>query len=136
MDRIVAEIDQRIGEKIKLLRKSQGLSQIQLAEKIGLSFQQVQKYEKGISSISAYRLIHIAEALGVHPNTFFQEDLSSRVSGPTIGYGSKGPVALPPVQLLDKDEITLLKLFREIRNRKVRQGLLTQLKGIAELINR
>ena len=45
-------IEKQIGEKIRKIRKKQGISQMALAEKVGLSFQQIQKYEKGISKIS------------------------------------------------------------------------------------
>ena len=62
----MAQIDKNIGKKIKRIRKALGLSQIALAERIGISFQQIQKYEKGASKISVVRLQQISEALHIN----------------------------------------------------------------------
>ncbi|MCK4486139.1 MAG: helix-turn-helix transcriptional regulator, partial [Desulfobacterales bacterium] len=66
-------LDKKIGLKIKQIRKSWGLSQIELAERIGISFQQIQKYEKGSTRISVMRLQQISKALGVNITAFFEE---------------------------------------------------------------
>ncbi len=71
-------IEKKIGEKIRELRKKKGLSQIELANRIGISFQQIQKYEKGLSKISISRLYQISDALGVDINYFFQENLLAK----------------------------------------------------------
>lgn len=129
----MAEINKKIGLKIKGLRKSYGLSQIELAEKINLSFQQVQKYEKGITAISAFRLEQIAKAFGLHISAFFEEERQSlKVSGPTTEY-DPGKTHPEISQILTQQEIILLKSFRKIGNEKLRQGVLKQLKGIIEL---
>jgi len=65
-------IDVYVGERIKLRRKLLGLSQSNCAKKLGLTFQQVQKYEKGINRISASRLWDISCALGVSMDYFFE----------------------------------------------------------------
>ncbi len=129
----MAEIDKKIGRKIRKLRKSWGLSQIELAEKIGLSFQQVQKYEKGFTTMSVFRLNQISDALGVHINTFFEEEEQIfKVSGPVLEYSSEKavPETFPP---LDKEEIACLKYYRKLSNSKLRQGFLKQLKEIVKL---
>lgn len=128
----MAEINKQIGRKIKLIRKIRGISQIELAEKIGLSFQQVQKYEKGSTAISVLRLTHIAEALDTNPSVFVEDDPAFKVSGPKVSYSPK-ETSLDLINLLNKEEITLVKLFRQVSNKKIRQGLLNQLKGIVEL---
>ena len=69
--------DMEIGRKIRALRLERGLSQSGLAEGIGLTFQQVQKYEKGTNRVSAGRLQRIAELLGV-PITFFYSGMGDR----------------------------------------------------------
>ncbi len=126
-------IDKQIGLKIKRLRKTCGLSQIGLAEKINLSFQQVQKYEKGITKISAFRLQQISEALGIHISTFFEEETQGlKLSEPSVEY-DPGKPHTNTLQFLNKEEIALLKLFRKINNKKLRQGVLKQLKGLVEL---
>lgn len=66
----ILEIDFIIGENIKSLRKEKKLSQTELAKMVGVSFQQIQKYEKGINRVSAARLLIISEILNV-PITYF-----------------------------------------------------------------
>lgn len=65
-------IDQAIGERVRTYRKALGMSQTDLAERIGVRFQQVQKYENGSNRIAASRLWQIAEALGVPVNALFE----------------------------------------------------------------
>jgi len=126
----LAQIDKKIGKKIKQMRKALGLSQIDLAERIGLSFQQIQKYEKGASKISVFRLEQISKALGVNIKIFFEgEESGFKVSGPTVGYSS-GDKSLPTFY---PEESMILKLFRKVKNKKLREGIFRQLKGIIEL---
>ena len=124
--------NKKIGLKIKQIRKSRGLSQIELAEKIGLSFQQIQKYEKGATRISVMRLQQISDSLGVSIAAFFEEEKTPKVSDFTLKYTSRGD-RLEIFQPISREEITLLKLFRKIKNRKVREGIVKQLRGVVEL---
>lgn len=57
-----------IGHRIKTLRRSAGLSQEKVAEELGITFQQVQKYEKGTNRISAPKLVQLCKVLGVEPD--------------------------------------------------------------------
>lgn len=68
----VQKIDQIMGAKIYSLRLAQGLSRQQLADAIGVTHQQLQKYEKGINRISTGRLVLIAKALGQTVNYFYE----------------------------------------------------------------
>ncbi|NVM23111.1 MAG: helix-turn-helix transcriptional regulator [Desulfobacterales bacterium] len=129
-------IDKKIGSKIKQIRKGWGLSQTELAERIGISFQQIQKYEKGSTRLSVMRLQQISEALGVNIIAFFEEgERVAKVSDLSLRY-TPGGDRLETFQPLNKEEITLLRLFRKTRNRKVREGILKQLRGVVELENR
>lgn len=65
-------VDRHVGLRIRLRRRQAGFSQQRLAEIIGLTFQQVQKYERGANRVSASKLWDIAEALGVSPAYFFE----------------------------------------------------------------
>ena len=67
-------IDAVIGEKIRGLRKGGGLSQMKLADMVGVSYQQIQKYEKASGNISVERLEQIAKAFKVPIVTFFSAD--------------------------------------------------------------
>lgn len=64
-------VDAHIGRSIRARRTEQGTSQAALAEQIGVSWQQVQKYEAGTSRVAASRLFEIARALGVTDLNFF-----------------------------------------------------------------
>ncbi len=70
------EADRTIGGRVATLRIAQGLSQTALGDAIGVSFQQVQKYEKGCNRISAGRLQIIADLLKVPVETFFADRLT------------------------------------------------------------
>src|SRR5215475_12970074 len=64
-------VDVEVGRRVRLQRMSAGMSQTQLGDKIGVTFQQIQKYEKGKNRIGAGRLTHIAAALHVPIAVFF-----------------------------------------------------------------
>ncbi|MGC0371900.1 MAG: hypothetical protein DGJ47_000601 [Rickettsiaceae bacterium] len=68
----ILEVDKFIGNKIFSLRLALGLSRQQLAEVIGVTHQQLQKYEKGINRISVGRLVLIAKALSKDPSYFYE----------------------------------------------------------------
>lgn len=121
-------IEKGIGEKIRELRKRWGLSQMELAERLGVSFQQVQKYEKGITKISVSRLKDVADALGVDIAEFFKEDaLIKEIKDSTAPYG------MSPHYPLNEEEIRLLKIFRKINSPHIRRGVLDLLRGALEL---
>jgi transcriptional regulator with XRE-family HTH domain len=75
-------IDVHVGARIRLRRTLLGISQEKLAETIGLTFQQVQKYEKGTNRVSSSRLVDLANALDVTVSYFFEE-MSAGVSAQT-----------------------------------------------------
>ena len=125
-------IDKKIGQRIKALRNHWGLSQIELAERIGISFQQIQKYEKGSTRISVMRLQQLSEALHVDIYDLIGEVKTINVSDFKSGYGS-GKIRSETLHPLNKEEKTLLKLFRKIKNKKIREGILKQLRGIIEV---
>ena len=111
-----------IGDLIRLARKTAGLSQMELAERVGISYQQIQKYEKGISEISIARLSQIAEALNTTLGSFIADDEKTMVSESISRYGAARD-----------DEIELLSLFRKIKSKKLKDGLLVMIKSIAGL---
>ncbi len=126
-----------IGTEIKRIRKDLGMSQMKLAEKVGVSFQQIQKYEKGVNKISMEMIQRIAMALGISVNTFFQKEKTLIVSEPPGKYYSKrksltGETSLP----LNLEETALLQLFRKVESKEIMEGLIKQLRGIIELEKR
>ncbi|MEK7267102.1 MAG: helix-turn-helix domain-containing protein [Nitrospirota bacterium] len=111
-----------IGNLIRIVRKAAGLSQMELAERVGISYQQIQKYEKGVSEISVSRLSQIAHALNIPLSRFVLDEEKMMVSESVSPYGT-----------LSDNEIELLSLFRRIKDKKLKDGFLIAIKSIAEL---
>ncbi|MDD2737069.1 MAG: helix-turn-helix transcriptional regulator [Desulfuromonadaceae bacterium] len=107
-----------IGEAIRCRRRELGFSQEKLAEYIGVTSQQVQRYEYGKTRIKVDHLQAIARALGVSPGFFFGD------------HGRWVPGA--QVLLMGPTERTLVERFRKIRNDKVRELVVTMLKYASE----
>lgn len=81
--RSATERDQAVGHRIRLARSLIGISQTDLAARIGVSFQQVQKYEKGANRVAAQRLREIANAVGQPLDWFFGDADDARSASPT-----------------------------------------------------
>jgi len=77
---VTSELDIEIGQRLRRARLSKGLTQQALAEKIGISFQQVQKYENGSNRVSSSRLLGIVGTLGI-PITYFFDELGDDFVG-------------------------------------------------------
>lgn len=69
--RTATEVDAFVGAQLKILRKSSGFSQTDLANKVGVTFQQIQKYERGTNRIGASRLWEFCKVFNVPPGRFF-----------------------------------------------------------------
>ena len=69
--RTATEVDVFVGAQLKVLRKSTGLSQTELANQVGVTFQQIQKYERGTNRIGASRLWSLCQVFNVKPGRFF-----------------------------------------------------------------
>ena len=120
---------QTIGQKIKQLRKERGFTQMDLADRINVSYQQVQKYEKGETQISVQRLSSIARALEVPITIFLDEPRFQHISEDMGTYRPRKTVAMQ----VTPEEATCLKLLRKVQNKKVRDGFVKMLKGSVEL---
>lgn len=119
-------LDKAIGERLKEARKLKALSQEQLAAKVGLAFQQVQKYESGANRVSASRLYELAEALDL-PVGFFFDPLRQR------GLQEDPPPAFtPPSYSGDREELELMKHYRRIKDESVRAQVRDFARTLAE----
>jgi transcriptional regulator with XRE-family HTH domain len=108
--------DQHVGSRVRMRRMMLDMTQADLSEAIGVTFQQVQKYEKGTNRVSASRLQHIAHVLQV-PVSFFFEDAD----------GSSPRHDAPPDEITHfmatADGLALAKAFMRIRNIEVRRRI-------------
>ncbi|HEX3808112.1 MAG TPA: helix-turn-helix transcriptional regulator [Rhizomicrobium sp.] len=122
-------IDAHVGNRVRLRRMLVGMSQEKLGELLSLTFQQVQKYEKGVNRIGAGRLFHIAKILSV-PIDYFYEDVTDANSMP----GFAEDQANPPVMefLSTGDGLQLNLAFMRIKEARVRKRVLDLVKSLAD----
>lgn len=120
--------DKYVGSRVRMRRLMLSMSQEKLGEKLGLTFQQVQKYEKGTNRIGASRLQHIAQILKV-PVSFFFEGVSGKQSEDGL---SKAPVADYVSDFLSSsDGLALTKAFTNIKDSKLRRRVVDLVEEIA-----
>jgi transcriptional regulator with XRE-family HTH domain len=112
--------DVLVGRNIRLRRQAKRISQTDLAKHLGLTFQQVQKYEKGTNKIGAGRLITVAKVLEVHVASFFD---GAKVTGHVH----------EPMHLLDKrDAFKLIEAFSKVESQRTRNALVALVQGLTE----
>jgi transcriptional regulator with XRE-family HTH domain len=122
-------VDAHVGHRVRLRRMLIGMSQERLGELLGLTFQQVQKYEKGINRIGAGRLFEVAEILGV-PVSFFYEDFDTKLAVAGFAEGGEPP---PVMEFLSSGEGLQLSLaFMRIKDVKVRRRILELVRSLAD----
>ena len=121
-------IDAQVGNRVRIRRMLIGMSQERLGDLLGLTFQQVQKYEKGVNRIGAGRLYEVSRILGV-PIDFFYEG----VGGETGNQGFAESEGAPPVmEFVSSGEGLQLSLaFMKIKDPKVRKRVLDLVKSLA-----
>lgn len=126
-ERAANVIDRRLGQRVRTRRLEIGMSQERLAELLGVTFQQVQKYEKGVNRIAASRLFDISAALDMSVARFFEGLSAARAGGVAEteeGY-AQDILATP-------EGAQLIGLFAAIKNLKVRRRVVELVKALAE----
>ncbi len=116
-------IDVMVGKRIRLRRLQLSMSQGGLADRLGISFQQVQKYEKGTNRVSSSRLYDIADILNVPITFFFSGPADSRPEVKLIEQ-------LRPGEL--KDGLRLFAAFRNIKGKRARRSVIALVESMAE----
>lgn len=119
-------IDVHVGARVRMRRFLVGMSQGKLADQLGVTFQQVQKYEKGMSRISASRLQTIANVFDVPVSFFFENIVDAPLSE------SENLSDAVDVSLLTQDGMALNKAFARIKSAKVRKSVIELVKLLAE----
>lgn len=122
-------IDGQVGNRVRLRRMLIGMSQERLGELLGLTFQQVQKYEKGINRIGAGRLFEVSRILGV-PIDYFYEGVTPQSSAGGFSENDSSP---PVMEFVSSGEGLQLSLaFMKIKDPKLRKRVLDLVKQMAE----
>lgn len=116
------EMNKMIGEKIRSMRKASGMSQMKLADKIDVSYQQVQKYEKGTTNFTVTRLMQISNIFGVPFESFLHgEDLDTE----TLEQSTQSA--------LTDEELGVLQLFRRLGRKNLRTAFYDILMSIVKI---
>ncbi len=125
-------IDAHVGGRVRLRRMLLGMSQEKLADQLGLTFQQVQKYEKGINRIGASRLFELSQLLGVGV-AFFYEDAPSATGAMSAAPGfSETSGENYIVDFLNSREgLDLNRAFLRITDAKVRRSIIDLVRSLA-----
>lgn len=128
-------IDVHVGSRVRLRRMLLGISQEKLGERLGLTFQQVQKYEKGVNRIGASRLFDLSTVLAV-PISFFYEDApanEARVQ-PIPGFAEAAPADSNILEFLSTREgLELNRAFSRISDAKQRRAVLDLVRSLADV---
>jgi transcriptional regulator with XRE-family HTH domain len=122
-------VDKYVGSRVRMRRIMLGMSQEKLGEALGLTFQQVQKYEKGTNRVGASRIQQISEILQV-PVSFLFEGGPSGLATPE-GYGEGTSPAYVSDFLATSEGLALTRAFTRISDAKLRRSIVEMVEQIA-----
>ena len=127
-------IDKYVGSRVRMRRMMLSMSQEKLGDALGLTFQQVQKYEKGTNRIGASRLQRIAEVLHTSPSFFFEQENSE----PLTLQGLDLSANMDPVAefLRTKEGLVLNRAFLKIADSNIRETVIALVKAMAQAESR
>ncbi len=127
-------VDVHVGQRLRVRRSLLGLSQEKLAESIGLTFQQIQKYERGMNRISAGRLYQFSKILDV-PVTYFYDQLGGAAkaySSATYGLADNEQEKFTAGDLMqNKETLDLIRAYYSIDNTDIRKDIFKFVKSMA-----
>lgn len=123
-------IDIHVGKRIRTRRAILGISQESLADALGITFQQVQKYEKGVNRVSASRLFEIGKVLGAQVSFFF-EDFYADEPNQLMGL-AETEANFEAEDAKNRETMALLRAYYQISDPKIRKKALNLIKSLAE----
>ena len=127
------KIDAYIGARVRMRRLMLGMSQESLGAQLSLTFQQIQKYEKGINRISASRLFGLGRALSV-PVSYFFDGLETLIDGPGYDGMQEGHSVSPYLDFISSSEgIQLNRAFLGIEDGATRRKILSIVEDLARV---
>ncbi|GIX18131.1 MAG: hypothetical protein KatS3mg119_2317 [Rhodothalassiaceae bacterium] len=124
-------IDVHVGSRVRLRRTLLGMSQEKLGDALGLTFQQIQKYERGANRIGASRLYKIAKILNV-PVSYFYEELPDEVEASNRGLSDIAPEPFEVDQLNKRETLELVRAYYRVKDARVRKRIFELIKAIAK----
>jgi len=128
--RLPNPVDLHVGARIRMRRRMQGVSQERLAESLGLTFQQVQKYERGANRVSASKLYEIASTLH-SPVAYFFDGLDDPTGGGSVRESASDEQTVHAF-LMTSEGLELARCFTRLPRGRVRRRLLELVRALAE----
>ncbi len=128
----ISPIDAHVGRRVRQRRTLLGMSQRTLGDTLGLSFQQMQKYEIGTNRISASRLFYLSRVLDV-PVEFFFDDMPTAVAASSPAQGgdkAKKPPSYEPDPIAKRETMELVRAYYKISDPRVRKRLFEMTKTL------
>lgn len=122
-------VDIHVGGRLRLRRKMMGLSQEELGKPVGITFQQVQKYEKGTNRIGSSRLFEFAALLNV-PVSYFFDGFSGSDAADGLNYSFAENLDSEVFQLESRETRILIESYYAIDNPQVRRKMLSLIKSL------
>jgi len=122
-------VDIHVGSRVRLRRMLAGMSQEKLGESMGLTFQQIQKYEKGVNRIGASRLFRLSEVLGV-PVQFFFEGMPPAEAGANMGMAEPDTESFLYEFLNTRDGLELNRAFVKITDPDQRRSIIELVRSL------
>lgn len=125
-------IDKHVGSRVRMRRMLAGVSQEKLGEALGLTFQQVQKYERGANRISASKLYEIAASLSAPVAYFFDGLADPATAKETDGFAQPASEQFVNAFLMSAEGLELAELFTQIKRARLRRRVVDLVRAMAE----
>jgi transcriptional regulator with XRE-family HTH domain len=126
-------VDIHVGSRVRLRRTLLGLSQDKLARAIGVSFQQLQKYERGTNRISASRLYALSKVLGVGISWFFEDAPSTAKRRTTEARAAANDANADQDPMTANETVKLVRAYYMIEDPKVRKKILHMVRAVSPI---
>jgi len=123
-------IDIHVGSRVRLRRTLLGMSQEKLGDALGLTFQQIQKYERGANRIGSSRLFKLSQILDV-PVSFFFDDMPEEVERANRGLAEAPAEPFEADQLSKRETLELVRAYYRVGDAKVRKRIFELVKAVA-----
>lgn len=126
-------VDVHVGKRLRLRRTILGMSQESVGTAIGVTFQQVQKYERGVNRMGSSRLFEFSKILSV-PVSYFFEDFEepSDYAGVATGMAEDAAPDFEHEQMTSRETMEMMRAYYRIRSSRVRKGVFELVKTLAE----
>ncbi len=128
------DVDAHVGKRLRLRRTLMGLSQEAVARAVGITFQQVQKYEKGSNAMNAGRLYEFARFMNVPVAYFFEglDSFSAQSAKGASGFSEAASDKFDHKTVSDRESLEIMKAFKRINEQVIRKRLADLVRAVAD----